>query len=335
MERILIVNVNWLGDAVLTTPVFKALKEHYPSSYLACMCVERVREVFESNPYINEVIVFDEKSTHKSIMSKLRFILHLRKKRFDKAFFIHRSFTRVLICFLAGIKERTGYARIKNFFVINNRVKKPLNLVHRQEHYLYLFEAQGVVFKDKTPRFFIKEDIRDAIKKTLEPITKHHAFIIGINPSANWVLKRWPSGNFAKLADRLIKENNAAILFVGANKDSAVVDEVIGKMEEKPYNFCGKTSIAELGALMSHMNIFISNDSGPAHLAASLGVNTLVIFGPTSAKVTSPLGRSVSIIKKDSGCNIPCYNSECLENVCLTQLTSSEVYDEVKNILSK
>jgi len=74
MKKILIVEVNWLGDAILTTPVFKALKKKFPSSYVGVMAVERVKGVFDDNPYIDEVVVFDEKSQHKSIFQKLKFI---------------------------------------------------------------------------------------------------------------------------------------------------------------------------------------------------------------------------------------------------------------------
>ena len=78
MNRILIVGVNWLGDSLLTTPVFKALKKKFPGCYLGVMVVERVREVFEGNTYINEVIVFDERGQHKGFVAKLKFIKLLR-----------------------------------------------------------------------------------------------------------------------------------------------------------------------------------------------------------------------------------------------------------------
>jgi len=100
MKKILVVEVNWLGDAILTTPVFKALKEKYPCSYTGVMAVERIRGVFEGNPYIDEVIVFDEKGAQKNILEKIKFINFLRKKRFDAVFLIHRSLPAPLFVFL-------------------------------------------------------------------------------------------------------------------------------------------------------------------------------------------------------------------------------------------
>lgn len=333
MNRILIVGVNWLGDSLLTTPVFKALKKKFPGSYIGVMVVERVREVFEGNPYINEVIVFDERGQHKGFFAKLKFIKLLRKKKFDTAFLIHRSFTRAFICFLAGIRLRIGYRRLKSFLILSKRIKLLASLLHRQDRYLYLFEKSGIVIEDRSPSFFIPESTRDKISKDLEQVKKEHAFLIGINPSANWELKRWPASYFANLADSLVRDFKAVIIFVGTEVQRLVIEEVRAKMNQNSFSFCGKTNLKELGALMQNLKLFISNDSGPAHLAASLGVNTVVIFGPTSTEATAPRGRAVTIVKKDVDCQIPCYKLDCQDNVCMKSIKPEEVISQIKTIL--
>ena len=334
MERILVVGVNWLGDSLLITPAFKALKRKFPGSYLGVMVVERVREVFEGNPYIDEVIVFDERGQQKGFFAKLKFIQLLRKKKFDTVFLVHRSFTRAIICFLAGINLRIGYRRIKNSFILNKKIEPSGDLVHRQDRYLYLFEKAGIVIEDRLPSFFISEETQKRIDKDLEPLKKEHAFFIGINPSANWKLKRWPRSYFADLADSLVKDFNAAIIFIGTEAQRTLIEGVRAKMSQNSFNFCGKTSLKKLGALMQNLKLFISNDSGPAHLAASLEVNTLVIFGPTSAEATAPRGRAVRIVKKDVDCQIPCYKLDCQDNTCLKDLSVGQVYSYAKNILN-
>lgn len=334
MERILVAGVNWLGDSLLTTPAFKALKKKFPGSYLGVMAVERVREVFEGNPYIDEVIVFDERGRQKGFFAKLKFIQLLKKKKFDTVFLIHRSFTRALICFLAGIRLRIGYRRIKNSFILNKKIEFSKGLVHRQDYYLYLFEKSGIVIEDRAPSFFIPKDARDKVDKDLEPLKKEHAFLIGINPSANWELKRWPKSYFANLADCLVRDFKAAIIFIGTEAQRTLIEGVRAGMSQNSFNFCGKTSLKSLGALMQNLKLFISNDSGPAHLAASLEVNTLVIFGPTSAEATAPRGRAVKVVKKDVDCQIPCYRLDCQDNTCLKDLSVEEVYSQAKNILN-
>jgi heptosyltransferase-2 len=335
MKRILIVNVNWLGDAILTTPVFKAIKEKYPSVYVAVMCVNRVKEIFENNPYIDEIIVFDEKEEQKNLSAKLEFIKSLKTKSFDTAFFIHRSFTRILICFLAGIKNRIGYQRHKNSFILTTKVNPSREYIHRQDYYLYLFEATGIPITDRMPQVFPLPRFKDKFSKVISDVKEKYSYIAGINPAANWLLKRWPASNFSILCDRLIKELKCAVIFVGAAKDSVIAEEVIFEMKEPSYNLCGRTNLKELGALMGEMGIFISNDSGPAHLAAALGIKTIVLFGPTSSQITSPRGQHVTIIKKDIACTIPCYKLNCKDNICMKNITVEEVFLAARDILIK
>ena len=322
--------VNWLGDALMATPVFRAIKDKIPSAYLAVMAPLRVQGVFQDNPYIDEVIVFDEKGEQKSLIAKLRFIRFLKKRNFDTVFLIHRSFTRALICCLAGMKTRIGYRRLKNYLVLTEMVSPESLPIHRQDYYLNLFEAQGIEINKKNPDFFIPPSVQDELTLRLAPLRQNHSFIVGINPSANWQPKRWPAANFSRLADFLIKQYKAAVVFIGTEKEKKVIQEVISRMEGKAYDFSGTTNLKQLGALMTNSRIFISNDSGPAHLAAGLGVLTIVLFGPTAKEVTGPRGEKVVVIQKDSVCPIPCYQVDCRDNRCLSSITVEEVINLIK-----
>jgi len=333
MNRILVVTVNWLGDAILTTPAFKALKDKFPGSYLGVLAVERVKAVFDNNPYIDEVIVFDEKN--KSFTDKLEFARQLKTKRFDTVFLIHRSFTRAFICWLAGIKQRVGYTRFKNFFVLTRKIKPLRQPIHRQDYYLYLFEKCDIPIPERLPQFFIPQSARTKVREYLKTLTATSSYVIGMNPSANWDLKRWPKDCFAQLADRLIEELNCAVVFVGAAKNAAYVESVIEKMRNKPINMCAKTNLKELGALIEQTDLFISNDSGPAHLAAALKVPLLVLFGPTSPQQTSPCGQTVTIIKEDIDCQTPCYKLDCEDNICMKKIKVEDVFQKAKEHLEK
>ncbi|MCK9615163.1 MAG: lipopolysaccharide heptosyltransferase II [Candidatus Omnitrophica bacterium] len=333
MKRILVVNVNWLGDAIMTTPAFKAIKEKFPSSFVAVTAPERVKEVFSDNPHIDEVIIFDEKKNQKAFSQKLRFIQQLRAKKFDTAFLIHRSFTRALICLLSGIKVRIGYRRLKNIFIVNKMINPPAKNIHKQDYYLYLFEKAAIAIADKLPKVYIQQQIQEKYKADISIIRQKHTYLVGVNPSANWLLKQWPQENFAILCDKLIRELNCGILFIGAKIDTAIVDGVINKMVGDAYNFCAKTNIKELAAIIKNVDLFISNDSGPAHLSASLGVNTLVLFGPTSSKLSAPRGKAVQILEKSIHCEIPCYSTSCQDNLCIKNITVEDAYIKAKEFL--
>jgi ADP-heptose:LPS heptosyltransferase len=122
---------------------------------------------------------------------------------------------------------------------------------------------------------------------------------------------------------------------VGANQDEKVVKSVIRLMHQAPYNLCGQTNLKELAAYIKSMDLFISNDSGPAHLAAALGIKTLALFGPTSSQITSPKGKKVTLFQTNVGCKIPCYDLLCKENICMKRILVTEVFEKVKELLSK
>lgn len=336
MKRILIVTVNWLGDALLTTPAPQALKETVPDAYVAVMAEKRVAGVFENNPYIDELISFTETSLKQNLRQIAALISALRKKKFDTVFLIHRSFTRALICFLAGISERIGYRRWKTSLILTNKITPPPDAIHRQDYYLSLFEKSGVVINNRLPQFYVPAQTQENVSKFLQKIKETHSCLIGIHASANWELKRWPAQNFARLADCLAADFGGAVTFIGAGKDKAVIDQIIKNMRSKAYDLCRKTDLGELAALMQNMKIFISNDSGPAHLAAALGVNTIVLFGPTAKEITAPRGRNVKIISnKTRACKIPCYNLKCRDNRCMKDISVEEVLTEAKKILNQ
>src|SRR3989338_11661837 len=109
MKRILVVNVNWVGDVIFSSPVFKALKKAYPDARISCLAVPRVKGILESIPYVDDIIEYDEKGKHRTPLGKLGLILRLRLRHFDGAFLLHRSLTRALFVFFAGISVRVGY----------------------------------------------------------------------------------------------------------------------------------------------------------------------------------------------------------------------------------
>ena len=136
MKRILIINVNWLGDVLFSTPFIRAIRKKFPTSYIACMVVQRCKPMLELNPNIDEIIIYDEDSGYRSILGKIRLIKFLRFKRFDAAFILHRSFTRALIAFLSGIKRRIGYNAKKRKILLTDAVKLPSRDIHKVDYFL-------------------------------------------------------------------------------------------------------------------------------------------------------------------------------------------------------
>lgn len=335
MNRILIVNVNWLGDVLFSTPLIRALREKFPDAYITCMVVPRCKEILELNPRLNEIIIYDEEGLHKGIFGKLKFISYLRSKRFDTAVILHRSFTRALIVFLAGIPKRIGYYTRKRSFLLTNSVEMPLEQTHRVDFFLNLGTPLGINTLNRNYEFFISDEDR---KKTKELLQKEGIsdsdFLIAINPGGNWDPKRWPKENFAKLADELIKRFNAKIVLTGARKDVALTNDISSLMKTRPIIACGKTTLKELAAIFEKARFVISNDSGPMHVAVSMGAKTIALFGPTSPQITGPIGKGrYVVLQKDVGCEIPCYDLSCVDYKCMEVVRVEDVLKAADKLL--
>ena len=121
-KRVLIFNVNWVGDVLFSTATIRNIRRNYPDSFIACVIPSRCYPVLKGNPHLDEVIIFDEDDRHKATLEKLKFVKYLKDKKFDIAFLLHRSFSRTLICRLAGIPERIGHYTKKRAFLLTKKI---------------------------------------------------------------------------------------------------------------------------------------------------------------------------------------------------------------------
>jgi heptosyltransferase-2 len=329
-DKILIFNVNWLGDVLFSTAVIRNIRYNFPDSYIACAIPERCRAVLEGNPHLNEIIIFDERGRHRGFVPKLRFISFLRSKEFDVAFLMRRSFTRALLCYLANIPERIGYYTAKRAWLLTKKIIPPdINSMHRIDYYLSLIEQAGLIVKDRFTEFFVKkeheQDINDFF--AAHGILQDNK-IAAVNPGGNWKLKRWAPDNFSKLCDKLIEEFNFKVVLTGDEKDRALVEDIMRQMKYKAIGCAGEFNLKQTAALLQKVNVFISCDSGPLHIANAMGTPKIIaIFGPTSVRITGPYPPSerVIILQKDTGCKIPCYKLNCPDNRCMKEIKVQDV----------
>ena len=331
-HKILIFNVNWLGDIVFTSPFIRAVREAFPGSHIACVAVPRCTEILEANPRINKLITFDENGPEKTLFGKLRFALRLRKEKFNIAFILHRSKTRAFITFMAGIKERVGYDTKRRGFLLTKRLRVPEKIPHRVEYFLQLAKAAGADTSKKDYEFFITESDKKRSVRILEQAgVNANDRIVALNPGGNWNPKRWPAERFAELADSLVEKYGVAILITGAKKDMALADKISAGMKNKAISICGKTAIRELASVFKKVRLVISGDSGPMHIAVGVEANVVALFGPTSADITGPYGKgNYIILKKDVGCPVPCYDLACKDNKCMKAISVDDVLNAIK-----
>jgi lipopolysaccharide heptosyltransferase II len=334
-KHILIFNVNWLGDVLFSTPVIRNIRYNFPNSFIACVIPSRCFQVLEGNPYLDEIIFFDERNQQRSLKEKLKFINLIKAKRFDMAFLLHRSFTRAFILWLAGIKERVGYATKKRAFLLTKKIPHPdRDSLHRIDYYLGVIKGAGLKIIDKHLDFFIgKEDFIFVDNFLKENKITESDLLVGINPFGNWLPKRWPVNYWKELIQKITEQIPSKIIITGAESDLSLAQDIKAN-NPSVIVACGKLNLKQFGALCKRLNLFISADTGPLHIANTVGTKKIIaLFGPTSLITTSPYPiDNVIILKKDVGCKIPCYVVNCNDNRCMKAITPEEVLKEIKRI---
>jgi lipopolysaccharide heptosyltransferase II len=335
-KRILIVNVNWIGDVIFSTPFISAVRAAYPGSRIACLVHPRCVEVLEGNPRIDDTIVYDEEGAHKGIAGKLKLALRLRRERFDTAFLLHRSFTKALLVFAAGIAERIGYPTKRRGLLLTKQVELPDEGTHKVEYFLNIARSCGMRPRDVRYEFPVDDADRKHIVKLLRDngIGEKDTLAV-LCPGGNWDMKRWPWRNFARLTDMLASGLGAKVVISGAAKDTELAGRISSAAKQKPVVCCGKTPLKTLGALLERADIVIANDTGPMHIAVAVGSRVIALFGPTSPELTGPYGLGTyKVIWKNTACETPCYDVTCSENACMALIEPEEVFEEAKRMLA-
>ncbi len=335
MNNILVVNVNWLGDAVFSIPFFKALKESYPQARISCLCPPRVKEVLEYCPYIDKIIIYDEKHKHRYPWKKLKLIWVLRKERFDAAFLLHRSMTRALMVYLAGIPLRIGFSKAK--FLLTHPIPAASQDIHRSDQYLKILEGYGIKVQDRRCELRLKEEDMISLDNKLikAGIDPANTFVV-LNTGGNWDLKRWSVDSFTSLVKKLSNDLGLKVVLSGGHKDREQCWRIAQASQVNAVVLAGETTLGESLALYKRAVAVISADSGPLHLAHSVGADVIGIFGPTLPSITGPRGIGrCQILFNDVGCNkAPCYHLSCTNNGCMQSVKVDDVFQAFQKIRS-
>ncbi|MFH0935504.1 MAG: lipopolysaccharide heptosyltransferase II, partial [Candidatus Omnitrophota bacterium] len=318
-RRILVVRTDRIGDVLLSTPVIRALREEYPNAYIAMMVSAYARDIAEGNPWLDEVITYDKDARHKGWLSSLKFACSLKKRKFDLALILHPTNRVHLVTFFAAIPRRIGYDR-KLGILLTDRIKhrKQFGEKHESQYNFDLLRHLGLGAAAKDLFMPIKPESEQWAKEILrESGIKEEDQILIIHPGASCPSKIWPNERFAEAADKLAKEYKLKVLVVAGPKDIVQAQAVIKKMHTPALNLAGRTSISHLASILKKCRLFISNDSGPVHIASAVGTPVISIFGRSQAGLSprrwGPLGAKDKALHKDVGC------IECLAHNCVRE----------------
>jgi len=338
-KRILIVRSDRIGDVVLSTPVMKAMRTAYPAAHIAVMASPYTKEIVEDSPYVDEVIIFDKAKEHRGMAASVKFALYLRKKHFDVALILNPSNRVHVLMFFSAIPRRVGFDR-KWGFLLTDRIKhtKQNGEKHEIEYCLDFVRYLGIEPNDRIPFMPIKNESEVWAEELFrqERISKKDK-LLAIHPSASCPSRIWPSERFAQVANRLIQKHGLKVIVVAGPHDACRAEKVAKNIHGQVLNLAGKTSLSQLASVAKRCLLFISSDSGPAHIASAAGVPVLCLFG-RSQRGLSPrrwmtVGTRDRFLHKNVGC-AECLAHNCKKDfACLKEITVEDVVTAAEEIL--
>ena len=334
-RKILIRSTNWIGDAVMSTPAVRTIRENFPESEITLLVHPWVADVFRYSPRVDQIFLYEKKARHQGIKGMVHLAGELRQQQYDCAILLQNAFEAALITAMAGIPARGGYPTDGRGLLLTHRVTKAPELITKHEVHYYQRIVRGLGMKAAPSELelFIPGDILAAARKRLETLsgrTKEAAPVIGLNPGAAFgPAKRWPPERYAELADALSRQTGATFVIFGSAADqetAATILRQVGRSTKPVLDLTGRTTLIEAMAMIGECDAFVTNDSGLMHVAAALRTPTVAIFGSTDHIRTGPLAGNATVIRRPLPCS-PCKKPQCPEKHfrCMKLIPSDEV----------
>jgi len=279
MEKFLIIQTAFIGDAILTLPMIQKLKEKYQEVALDVLAIPSTYEIFSSSPYVHEVIIMDKKGKHKSFNSLLNFIKELKKKNYDRIYSPHRSFRSAFITMKLGVKETSGFSNSSFKHVYKNLIEyQPLHHEVQRNLDLINFDYTNEGWKI-TPEIKVDSEIKEKINTFCES-NKIKKDLAVIAPGSIWGTKKYPSVNFEEIISHLVKKDFDVVL-IGSEKEKILCDNIVSKFDGKVSSTAGMFSLIEVIEFLKKARILISNDSAPTHFGMCANIPVLTIYCST------------------------------------------------------
>ncbi len=369
IDRIIVRGANWIGDAVMTLPALERLRASFPRSHVALLATPLTAGLFDSSPFVDEVVEYRRRE--EGVSAFWGAVRLMRARRFDLAALFQNAFEAALLAALGGARVRIGFAAQGRGPLLTHRLRRvpqsggqPLTHKlgrvpqsggrHQIHDYLDVVAECERVCLGVNPESRIS-NLESQVSTPLPSLTASPAQrqaaesllrragagsnsrpLVALNAGAtNSRAKRWPEDRFAALADRLIESLGSRIVFIGAASERDCAERIIRRMKRRgAVNLAGETGMAELIGALDACDLLISNDTGPAHVAAALGRPTLTIFGPTNEFETAPQGPRAAVIRAEGVECARCMLRDCpIDHRCMTRVSPADVFERALELL--
>jgi heptosyltransferase II len=319
--RILIRSSNWLGDAVMSVPAVRAIKNGRPDVHVTIAAPDKIAPMWKLIPEVDAIIPLSEGSIL-PVVRQLR-----QQKPFDVAVLFPNSLRVALESWLSGIPRRVGYRGHCRSWLVNQIVREPRKPGPPEHHslrFLRIARACGA----ETSNIEVPDPNQTSNLK--------HQTLIGLCPGAEYgPAKRWLPERFAEAAAKITAQSSARWILLGTKNDAAIGEQIAAAIGDHCVNRIGQTTLDQLIDELRQCRLLLTNDTGTMHLAALLGVPVVAVFGSTEPRLTGPLGNGHTILRHHVECS-PCFLRECpIDFRCMKAVSADEVAGAVLSMLAK
>lgn len=340
VRKIAVLRTGAIGDVVMTTPFLRRLRELFPNAGITYYTFAPNQPLLRHNPHIDRIgAMVHLRAGGGSRGEKRGFLEVFRGEGYDAAFFLDTGGPHThWPGWFARVPVRVGFDDCGRGFLLTHRVRKGWDSPgHMVDWYLELLDFFGGGGGDPRMEVHWSGEDEKVVGEFLEESGVGEGDLLvavfpggGENPGATYHAKRWPGGNFARVAEKIGSEWGAKVVVVGDESDVEASAPVLESEECKPVNAVGKFALTQTAALLGRCDMFIGNDSAPLHIAAAAGTPTVGIFGPTRPERLAPRGEGHVVVVSGRRC-APCYREvigaarecggcECMEEIAVEQV---------------
>jgi ADP-heptose:LPS heptosyltransferase len=322
INRILVIKLRAIGDVLLSTPVVQNLHDHFPLAQIDFLTDKFAAEVVIGNPWVSNVLTFDRKND-----SSVGMIRQVREKKYDLIIDLFSNPRSAIITRLSGARFRAGFPFRWRKYAYNIIIPPRAGNIHNIDFNLDALRRLDIPVLHFQPYFPLEGWAKQFAAEWFRGENLDGKQVVGLNPSGGWYTKRWGLEHYARLGDLIGQRYGASIIVLwgpGEEDDARFIQQRM----KIPAQVIPKTTLSQLGAIIHRCAFIVSNDSGPMHIAASLGIPTLGIFGPTNPLQQGPYGINHRWVRNEELDCLECSLTACpIGNICMTQLEVERVLD--------
>jgi heptosyltransferase-2 len=334
-KNIIIRMPNWLGDLVMATPILADVRHFWPDAKITAMCQGGLGAVIQEDCHIDEVLNFKKPSGWLHRKEHGDIILPLQQGHYDLGILLTNSLSSAWWFWRGNVQNTIGFSTPLRSLLLDIPVPFPSTKTsqHLVKTYKMLLEPLGIPLSETPPQLYISHHEQQSTREWMAKYgIRQGDIIVGINPGAAYgSAKCWLPERFKELSQLLLQNPKIKIIYFGDKAGAPLVNQLCAGMPESVINLAGKTSLRELMAFIQACTVFLTNDSGPMHIASALGTPLIALFGSTSDVATGPYSGGI-VLHKHVACS-PCYRRECpIDFRCMTRIEVDEVYHQLQQL---